>query len=451
LTVRLERADRGRIERGLAGLYERLGSRILYVCLGSAAAITLVAVAIVAAGAQRYMRMSISQLVSFTALWASIMLALALLALPISWGQIRTILAWSSSDRSPEQAIDTWYAIVRLPLVARRAALLATALVPFAGVDLVARLDKPWYGAIGFIIACDSAAVGIFALFTFLNELILRPMIEDVAAHLPDGFKPRMHGMRLRTRALFPLPAVTFFAAIIVGAYADLASNPTVRLMLVLGVTVVCFLIATAVFVIITRSLLAPIDDLIAATERVGAGDITTPVPLVSADELGSLAYSFNEMLTDLRSHGDELRASRERIVAAADTERRRIERDLHDGAQQRTSSRRSASSATWPTASTPRGSRTTGWQPRSTRRSPVPRSVPSSNAGGPGATAPSSRRRCTSPASRRFRTRSSTPARTAPRPCGSASRTERCGSRSPTTGPASTRHARRAAAAFRT
>jgi nitrate/nitrite-specific signal transduction histidine kinase len=31
-----------------------------------------------------------------------------------------------------------------------------------------------------------------------------------------------------------------------------------------------------------------------------------------------------------------ELRASRERIVAAGDAERRRLERDLHDGAQQR-------------------------------------------------------------------------------------------------------------------
>jgi len=37
-----------------------------------------------------------------------------------------------------------------------------------------------------------------------------------------------------------------------------------------------------------------------------------------------------------LRGKADEVRASRARIVAAADAERRRIERDLHDGAQQR-------------------------------------------------------------------------------------------------------------------
>jgi len=40
--------------------------------------------------------------------------------------------------------------------------------------------------------------------------------------------------------------------------------------------------------------------------------------------------------LAEVRRQADDLRASRARVVAAADAERRRIERDLHDGAQQR-------------------------------------------------------------------------------------------------------------------
>ena len=41
------------------------------------------------------------------------------------------------------------------------------------------------------------------------------------------------------------------------------------------------------------------------------------------------------DSVADLRRQARELRASRARIVAAADAERLRIERDLHDGAQQ--------------------------------------------------------------------------------------------------------------------
>ena len=48
------------------------------------------------------------------------------------------------------------------------------------------------------------------------------------------------------------------------------------------------------------------------------------------------LDSALEETLGELRRQADELKASRARIVAAADAERRRIERDLHDGAQQR-------------------------------------------------------------------------------------------------------------------
>ena len=48
-----------------------------------------------------------------------------------------------------------------------------------------------------------------------------------------------------------------------------------------------------------------------------------------------SLDAALRASLDDLRRTNDELRASRLRLVSAADAERRRIERDIHDGAQQ--------------------------------------------------------------------------------------------------------------------
>lgn len=47
------------------------------------------------------------------------------------------------------------------------------------------------------------------------------------------------------------------------------------------------------------------------------------------------LALENERLHADARAHLDDLRASRARIVAAGDSERRRLERNLHDGAQQ--------------------------------------------------------------------------------------------------------------------
>jgi signal transduction histidine kinase len=57
------------------------------------------------------------------------------------------------------------------------------------------------------------------------------------------------------------------------------------------------------------------------------------------AEAVGSvarLALENERLAAQVRAQLEEVRASRQRIVDAADAERRRVERDLHDGAQQR-------------------------------------------------------------------------------------------------------------------
>jgi signal transduction histidine kinase len=55
-----------------------------------------------------------------------------------------------------------------------------------------------------------------------------------------------------------------------------------------------------------------------------------------AAGAAARLALENARLQAELRAQLDEVRASRARIVAAGDAERRRIERDLHDGVQQR-------------------------------------------------------------------------------------------------------------------
>jgi signal transduction histidine kinase len=57
---------------------------------------------------------------------------------------------------------------------------------------------------------------------------------------------------------------------------------------------------------------------------------------LAAVSAAAGIALDNERLQADLRAGLEDLRASRARIVAAGDVERRRLERDLHDGAQQR-------------------------------------------------------------------------------------------------------------------
>ena len=61
-----------------------------------------------------------------------------------------------------------------------------------------------------------------------------------------------------------------------------------------------------------------------------------TPELLEAVTSAASLALENERLHAELRAHVDDLRESRARIVEAGDAERRRLERNLHDGAQQR-------------------------------------------------------------------------------------------------------------------
>ena len=86
----------------------------------------------------------------------------------------------------------------------------------------------------------------------------------------------------------------------------------------------------------LTRAIVKPIRAVAAMAGRLAGGDLSVRVPERGVAEIGILERSFNTMAESLQQSRRELAASRTRIVAAGDLARRRIERNLHDGIQQR-------------------------------------------------------------------------------------------------------------------
>ena len=108
------------------------------------------------------------------------------------------------------------------------------------------------------------------------------------------------------------------------------------------------------------------------------------PALVESVRATAGLVLENERLAAEVRSQLAEVRASRGRIVTATDAERRRIERDLHDGAQQRlvtlsvalgleaarADPADSGSSSRAPrTTSRPRWSSSASWHGESTRR----------------------------------------------------------------------------------
>ena len=208
------------------------------------------------------------------------------------------------SPRSSEStARAAWLAAADLPFVPlrRRATYVAVALaVVLWDIVGVTRLDLSTTSFLLFIPGSILVWLYWLALRFFVTEQLVRPLLADIGRDLPDGGGVTRPRVTLALRLLVAVPAIAISAGTVVAGVVGDHTVETVAVGVGVSIAVVA-LIASWLVVLLADSVAGPIGELRVAADRVGGGDLDVRVPVVSVDETGALARSFNAMVEGLR------------------------------------------------------------------------------------------------------------------------------------------------------
>jgi adenylate cyclase len=220
-------------------------------------------------------------------------------------GLLRPADPWMRGDHSPAAADAAWHALAGLPLAFVRRRWLQPLLFALAPISAFAtwRLDLPWFPSL-FALAAVSAVILLYGsmLRFFAMEIITRPVLEAVAADVGPEVEPGRSSISLKTRLLVALPAINIIGGVVVSALSAGGDRTIDDLGVgVAAAIVVAFTISLELTLLLADSILQPLRQLRRGTDAVTAGDLTVRVPVMSGDETGRLAASFNSMVAGLQ------------------------------------------------------------------------------------------------------------------------------------------------------
>jgi class 3 adenylate cyclase len=246
----------------------------------------------------------------------------------------RPLLVWARGRRGGKGAPEAWRVAISLPVqFVTRALWLPVVFVAVpVSIYITYELDLPAYSCAALFLGA-LVSVGYAAVLHFFGaELALRPVVRDIAKQLPPEFAERGTGVPLRWKLLGALPMINVITGVIVSGLSsgDRTSLSDLGLDVIVAV-IVAFTISFELTVLLTRSVLSPVRELVAATERVKRGDLSARVMVTSGDEIGQLARSFNEMLTGLEE-SERLRTAFGSYVSPDVADRVMAEGELLDG-----------------------------------------------------------------------------------------------------------------------
>ena len=283
-------------------LYRKLGRRyprlILWLQVHTAALVVAGGIGLLSV----YVEMSTDELLQLLIAGELILLIENVWAFRFGSRILRPADPWLRGERNPRTTAAAWEALAGLPREFLRHWTIRQALfnsVPFCITALIV-LDLHWW-AILFLLA-GGGVVLLYAttLRFFLLELAMRPVLVEVGRDLPEEH-PLGRGISLRTRLLLGLPILNVITGVIVAGLSTDDRQTLADLGLDVFVAVlVAGTVALELTLLLVRSIVWPIRELTDATEHVARGDYSIRVPVMTTDETGVLAQSFNRMVDGL-------------------------------------------------------------------------------------------------------------------------------------------------------
>lgn len=227
--------------------------------------------------------------------------------------RLRPLKAWIGGERSSEQTAEAWHLAVNMPMELIRRDFLLPILVTLATVVAsVIILQLSWLAFFPIAIAALLSVAYVAILHYLALELAMRPILFDINAALDTPVRIDRPVVPLRVKLLGSLPLINVITGIVVAALTADGGGTDALGINVLIVLFVSFTVSFELTVLLSRSILRPIEDLEAATEQIRHGRFHEHVPVTTSDEFGELSSAFNQMADGL--------AERERLREAFGT-----------------------------------------------------------------------------------------------------------------------------------
>jgi adenylate cyclase len=227
--------------------------------------------------------------------------------------RLRPLKAWIAGERSSETTAEAWHRAVNLPIeMIRRDFYVPVIVTVITVVAAVAILSLSWLSFFPIMLAALLTAAYAGTLHYLALELAMRPILFDINSALDRPVRIDRPAVPLRVKLLGSLPLINVITGMVVAALTSDGGGTDALTVAVLLALFVSFTISFELTVLLTRSILRPIEDLEAATERIRQGRFDEHVPVTTSDEFGELSSAFNQMVDGL--------AERERLREAFGT-----------------------------------------------------------------------------------------------------------------------------------